>query len=91
MTTTLATEADLRQAVLAALRRVAPEADAGALRGDAALREELELDSMDFLGFVVALHEGLAIDVPETDYPQLFTLDGAVRYLASRRSGVQAG
>jgi acyl carrier protein len=74
----------VRGAVLAALHRVAPEADAAALRGDQPLREELELDSMDFLGFVIALHESLGVDVPEIDYPRLFTLDGAVRYLEGR-------
>ncbi len=77
-------EARARDAVLAALRGVAPEADAAAIAGDARLREELELDSMDFLSFVIALHAALGVEVPEVDYPQLATLDGAVRYLAPR-------
>jgi acyl carrier protein len=76
----------VREAVLAALRRVAPEVEPSRLRGDLPLREELELDSMDFLSFVIGLHERLGIDVPESDYSQLGTLDGAVRYLAARRS-----
>ena len=45
------------------------------------LREELDIDSMDFLNFVIALHETLGIDIPEAEYPRLVTLDGAVAYL----------
>jgi len=44
----------------------------------------LDIDSMDFLNFVVALHEKLGVDIPETDYPQLMTLDGAIQYLSER-------
>jgi acyl carrier protein len=46
---------------------------------------------MDFLNFVLALHQRLGVEIPETDYPQLYTLDGAVAYLgktASERSQV---
>jgi acyl carrier protein len=78
-------ESEVRAAVLAALRRVAPEAEPARLRGNLPLREELELDSMDFLSFVIGLHERLGVEVPEADYPRLLTLDDAVRYLAARR------
>jgi acyl carrier protein len=78
------TAAAIREALLAALRRIAPEADPAGLAGDVPLREELELDSMDFLTFVVAIHERLGAVVPEADYPRLATLDGAVAYLQSR-------
>jgi acyl carrier protein len=78
------TEAAIREALLAALRRIAPEADLAGLTGDVPLREELELDSMDFLSFVVAIHERLGVDVPEADYPRLATLDGAAAYLQAR-------
>ena len=59
---------------------IAPEADLDAVSGDEDLREALDLDSMDFLNFVVALHERTGIDIPEADYPQLRTLDGAIAY-----------
>ena len=72
---------ELRGTVLDALGAIAPEADLAALRSDAALREQLDLDSMDFLKFVIALHDALGVDVPETDYPKLATLDGCLRYL----------
>ena len=48
------------------------------------LREALDIDSMDFLNFVTALHHRLGINIPELDYPKLFTMDGAVSYLRSK-------
>jgi acyl carrier protein len=75
------TEAEARQLVIDTLSAIAPEADFAHLPGDAVLREELDLDSMDFLNFIAALHERARIDIPEADYPKLFTVDGAVAYL----------
>jgi acyl carrier protein len=76
--------ADIRQAIVDAWRRIAPEADAAAIDGDANVREELDIDSMDFLRFVLALHDRLGVDVPEADYTRLSTMNGAVSYLAAR-------
>jgi len=81
------TAAELRDVVVAALRRIAPESDPKALPSGALLRDELDLDSMDFLNFVLALHERLGIEIPEADYPKLYTLDDAVGYLSSRQAG----
>ncbi len=67
--------------IIDVLSGIAPEADFAALPGKAQLRDELDLDSMDLLNFVAALHERTKIDIPETDYPKLSTLDGAVAYL----------
>jgi acyl carrier protein len=78
------TEAELRKAVLDTLGDIAPEADLAALAPGKDLREELDIDSMDFLNFVIALHEKLGVEIPEADYPQLITLDGAIGYLAPR-------
>ena len=72
---------EARALIIDVLSGIAPEADSAALPGKAQLRDELDLDSMDFLNFVAALHERTKIDIPEVDYPQLFTLDGAVSYL----------
>lgn len=72
----------LRQSVFRAIHRVAPEADPSALAPDADIREELDIDSMDFLSFITALHDDLGVDIPETDYPKLFSVEGAVSYLA---------
>ena len=75
---------DIKQLLLEELGNLAPEADLGAVAPDADLREALDLDSMDFLNLVMALHKRLAIDIPERDYAELRTIDGAIEYLAAR-------
>ena len=72
---------DIRAAVLRALGRVAPEADLDNLKPDIGFREQLDIDSMDFLNFVIALHKSFRIEIPEKDYPKLATLDGCIAYL----------
>jgi acyl carrier protein len=74
---------DIRAAVRRALGGVAPEADFEHLRPDVGFRDQLDIDSMDFLNFVIALHKDLHVDIPEKDYPKLATLRGCVEYLAS--------
>lgn len=76
---------ELRAVVLRVLGDIAPEADLASLRPDVAFREQLDLDSMDLLNFVVGLHAALGVEIPEADYPKLATLDACVEYLASRR------
>jgi acyl carrier protein len=76
---------ELRAVVLRVLGDIAPEADLASLRPDIAFREQLDLDSMDLLNFVVGLHGALGVEIPEADYPKLATLDACVEYLASRR------
>jgi acyl carrier protein len=78
------TKEQIRAAVFASLRRVAPEADPATVPPDAPLREELDLDSMDFLNFVTDLHTRVGVDVPEADYAKLATLEACVEYLAGR-------
>jgi len=51
------------------------------MTGQEDLRDAIDLDSMDFLNFVIALHERTGVDIPEADYPRLRTLDGAIAYL----------
>ena len=75
--------AALRAVVLAGLGQIAPEVDPTTLRGDVSLREQVDLDSRDFLHLVFGLTESLGVDVPEEDYTQLATLDGCVAYLAT--------
>jgi acyl carrier protein len=76
------TEAEARAVIYDILSGIAPEADPVTVAGDEDLREALDLDSMDFMNFVVALHERIGIDIPEADYPRLRTLDGAIAYFA---------
>jgi acyl carrier protein len=78
------TRDELQRLVIEALTRVAPEIDPASLRPDAAFRQEFDLDSMDFLNFVIGLHTSLGLDVPEADYDKMATLNGAVEYLGAR-------
>ena len=75
------TRDELERAVLDALLSVAPEADPAAIDPKRSLREQLDIDSMDFLRFVVAIHGALGVDVPERDYGKLATLESSVDYL----------
>lgn len=72
----------IRAVVVAILRGIAPETDAARIRQDADLREELDIDSMDFLRFAVELEKRLGVVVPEVDYPRVRTIDGCVAYVA---------
>ena len=74
----------LKTVVLAALGDVAPELDAATLDPKRDLRDQLDLDSMDFLNFVVGLHKAFAIEIPEADYRKLATLEGCVAYVTAR-------
>lgn len=76
----------VRATVLSVLGEIAPEADLEGVRGDVPLREQLDLDSMDVLNFVVGLHAALGVDIPEADYGKLATLDACVAYLKERRT-----
>jgi acyl carrier protein len=76
------TDVEVRSLIYEILGDIAPEADPAALAGDEDMREVLDLDSMDFMNFIVAVHERTGIDIPEADYPKMRTLDGAVAYLA---------
>jgi len=79
------TEAEIRKLACELLSDIAPEANPAALPGDKDIREELDIDSMDFLNFVIALHNRTGVAIPEEDYPRLFTVNGIVTYLAKRR------
>jgi acyl carrier protein len=74
-------KAEAKALILEVLGGIAPEAELDKLPGNAQLRDELDLDSMDFLDFVAAVHERTGIDIPEAEYGRLATLDDAVAYL----------
>ena len=75
------TESDIKTAVVTGLLQVAPESDPGSLRPDQKIRETLEIDSFDFLNFLIALHKKLGVEIPEADYGKLTTMEEMVRYL----------
>lgn len=80
------TKDEVRATVLRVLGEIAPEADLGSIKPDVGFRDQLDLDSMDLLNFVIGLHGALAVEIPEADYPKLATLDGCVEYLVETLS-----
>lgn len=80
-------EADIRAIALATLKSIAPEVETDELRGDRPLRHQVDLDSMDWLNFLLGLHKRLQVDIPEADYARLITLDDVVAYLAGKLRG----
>lgn len=77
-------DAEIRTIALTTLKSIAPEVDADELRGDRPLRNQVDLDSMDWLNFLLGLHEKLRVDIPEADYARLVTLDDVVAYLQKK-------
>lgn len=73
---------EIRKVVLAELRRIAPEVED--VQPAKPLREQVDLDSMDWLNFLVALNERLKIEIPEADYRKLGTLEQIVDYLSAK-------
>jgi acyl carrier protein len=78
------TKDDIRRAILEALSSVAPEGDYERLHPERPLRDQLDIDSYDFLTVIVRLHEQLGVDIPEADYQKLGTLNATVAYLAAK-------
>ena len=72
----------ITQTVLRILGEIAPEADLTVLKADVSFRDQLDIDSVDFLNFVIGLHDALAVEIPESDYPRLLTLNGCIDYLS---------
>lgn len=77
-------EHDARTAVRAAIAQVAPDVDTDGLDDDARLRQDLELDSLDFLAVVETLARTTGVDIPEKDYAQVTTVRGLTTYVAAR-------
>jgi acyl carrier protein len=77
-------EQDARDAVRLAIGDIAPDVDPGDLVDGARLRQDLELDSLDFLRVLETLVERTGVDIPEDAYRQVATVDGLVAYLAAR-------
>ncbi|GIK24801.1 MAG: phosphopantetheine-binding protein [Rhodocyclales bacterium] len=77
-------EKELRAVVVATLKAIAPEVEEGDLRPDRPLRNQVDLDSMDWLNFLIGLHEKLKVDIPEADYAKLVTLGDVLDYLKAK-------
>ena len=75
------TTVDIREAVLDILSNIAPDEDLSHLKDDVPFREQLELDSMDFLDIVMELRKRYRVQIPEDDYMELRSMDSTVAYL----------
>jgi acyl carrier protein len=82
------TAAEIKEAVLAILADIAPDEDLSNLKEEVPFREQLELDSMDFLDIVMELRKRYRIQIPEEEYPELASMGSTVRYLEPRMKDV---
>ncbi len=78
------TTQETQKTILRLLRAIAPEADLSNLKPDIPFRDQLDLDSMDLLNLVIALHKEFNVDIPEADYGKMATLEGCAAYLEAR-------
>lgn len=82
------TGAEIRESVMEILGDIAPDEDLSTLKEDVAFREQLPLDSMDFLDIVMELRKRYRIHIPEEDYNELASMASTVRYLEPRMKDV---
>ncbi len=78
------TAEEVRQVVLDIIADIAPDEDLGGLKDEVSLREQIDLDSMDFLDIVMELRKRHKVEVPQEDYPKLATLESCVAYLSPK-------
>ena len=78
------TEDQVKQIVIDIINEIAPDEDTSGIKGDIALREQMDIDSMDFLDIVMELRKQHGIEVPEAEYPQLASLDSCATYLTPK-------
>ena len=83
------TPAEIKEVILDILEDIAPDEDLNALKEDVPLREQLELDSMDFLDIVMELRKRYRVQIPEDDYVELATMQSTVKYLAPLMKDLQ--
>ena len=80
-------ESEIRSAILGELTKIAPEVEPDELEPGTPLRNQVDLDSMDWLNFIIALHTRMNVEIPETDYRKLTTLNDVVGYLRKKLPG----
>ena len=80
------THDDVRASALEVLAGIAPESAGLALADDHPLREQVDLDSMDYLNFLIGVHERLGVEIPEDDYARCETLDGLLAVVAEAQA-----
>ena len=75
------TREEVRRAVVNILEDIAPDEDLSSIKDDVTLREQMDLDSMDFLDIVMELRKRFNIEVPESDYQELVSMGSCIQYL----------
>ena len=75
------TRDEVREAIVHILKDIAPDEDMSSINDDAILREQIDLDSMDFLDIVMELRKRFNIEVPESDYQELASMASCIQYL----------
>ena len=75
------TRDEVREAIISILKDIAPDEDMSSINDDAILREQIDLDSMDFLDIVMELRKRFNIEVPESDYQELASMASCIQYL----------
>ena len=75
---------EIKKIILEIIQDIDEDADMGEVKADKPLREQLDLDSMDFLDIVMELRKRYKLQIPEVDYPELATLNSCVKYLEPR-------
>src|SRR3569832_1656008 len=78
---------ELQSVVMSTLQSIAPEVEAAELAADQPLRNQVDLDSMDWLNFLIGLHQKLKVEIPESDYAKLRTLNDLLEYLGAKMRG----
>ena len=78
------TQNELKEMIAKGLRQIAPETDPAMLLPDENIREALDIDSYDFLQFLIGISEETGVEIPEADYQKVMTLAGLVSYLSAR-------
>jgi acyl carrier protein len=76
---------DIRAGVVDELLSIAPEIEEGELSDTELLRDQVDLDSMDWLNFLVRLNKRFAVDIPESQYASLRTIDDLTTYISAHR------
>ena len=78
------TKTEIRETIIAGLSQIAPEADFEELSPTENIREELDIDSFDFLNFLIGLDDKLGVEIPESDYEKLISMSDLIGYLQER-------
>lgn len=74
----------IRHELTTLLKDIAPEIEDVTLEGDRALKDQIEIDSIDFLNFIIAIHKKFGVNIPEKDYPQIQTMNDLSSYLEAQ-------